>query len=643
MSGSLKTMLQSQISQNNWLLVRAFKFARIESNLRFLRSCKSNNLLPHGFRVKNKIRDTLFKYSRESQELTTKQSRQWLICAINALYVQRNVLSCSPIYPLTRTEFSILSRYRFLLRTVKRSKFQHLLRERGVLSTTSPSPPPDGFCNKSQAIFTPIELSILKKGPSYVPPPPQDTLNTVMKQKAEIQACLDRVEYKDPLLSLSHCFVEFLSGTVRICQQSTNDLQSQQNKNIASAVKNIKKKAIDAPILPTDKTKRLMALDKPTYDNLLCSALNSEDPIVRSVLPVTSQNRFNSSIRNIANNYPVGSLSSAILHCKSSEPLPSHPYALPKDHKPGQLKARPIISTCSSVVKNLAIFFCKLLNPLVQDFVDAHLKSTDDFVQWLSSINAPNGTKMVSFDVSNLYGSIPLTSTSTAPGLIEVTTSFFDRHAAASSQPDLKPVDFKRLLELCLFEDCYTLNGQCRKQSKGIAMGNPAAPPLAIIYLNNLEEILLPQCSSIIHWKRYIDDVWSLIEGDSQSVLQYINSLNPFIQFTVENSINDSISFLDTSVSLNNGHFNTTLFIKPTHSGTCLPFSACVPNSRKINLIRSESHRCRVISSADNTIPNIACSSLIPVLKAMVTHRSLSQNLADLFRALPMQKSQSPS
>ena len=34
----------------------------------------------------------------------------------------------------------------------------------------------------------------------------------------------------------------------------------------------------------------------------------------------------------------------------------------------------------------------------------------------------------------------------------------------------------------------YILNGDIFKQSKGIAMGNNAAPPLAIIYMHDLEE-----------------------------------------------------------------------------------------------------------------------------------------------------------
>ena len=45
-----------------------------------------------------------------------------------------------------------------------------------------------------------------------------------------------------------------------------------------------------------------------------------------------------------------------------------------------------------------------------------------------------------------------------------------------------------------------------RMQNKGIAMGNCAAPALAIIFMDSIEALKFNKCPGIIFWKRYIDD-----------------------------------------------------------------------------------------------------------------------------------------
>ena len=105
---------------------------------------------------------------------------------------------------------------------------------------------------------------------------------------------------------------------------------------------------------------------------MLTSCLNANDQKISQTLPTTRQQHFNKIIENVSKNYS-DSYKSAILNCKCSEPLPSNPYALPKDHKPGILKGRPIISTVNSSVRKLSIWIASLLNPLVKKFVEAHL------------------------------------------------------------------------------------------------------------------------------------------------------------------------------------------------------------------------------------------------------------------------------
>ena len=123
-------------------------------------------------------------------------------------------------------------------------------------------------------------------------------------------------------------------------------------------------------------------------------------------------------------------------------------------------------------------------------------------------------------------------------------------------------------------------------------MGNCAAPPLAIIYMNSIEVAIhqkLP--SGILEWKRYIDDIFFVSTLSPHQILQVCNSISQCIQFTLELPIDNQISFLDCKLSLVNGCFEYSLFVKNTHSNTCLPFTSFVPNSRKKQLVHSETRR----------------------------------------------------
>ena len=109
--------------------------------------------------------------------------------------------------------------------------------------------------------------------------------------------------------------------------------------------------------MPSDKTKRLIALDSDYYHDILKSSLCKDGVKLCITLRTTRQQSFNAKLKEISDKYKETPAGIKISFCKCSEPLPSTPYALPKDHKPGILKGRPIISTTYSAVRKLSIFF----------------------------------------------------------------------------------------------------------------------------------------------------------------------------------------------------------------------------------------------------------------------------------------------
>ena len=185
---------------------------------------------------------------------------------------------------------------------------------------------------------------------------------------------------------------------------------------------------------------------------------------------------------------------------KISEPLPSNAYALPKDHKEVQLKVRPIISTTDSFVRPLAQLFSNLLMPIIKDNVMFYIQSTSDFINEIKQVMFNVNMEFGSLNVVNLYGSIPLEDNLSVNsiGLISTVIEFFDKCWMTSVLPDIKTADFKVLLKLLLYTDVYLMDDQMRMQNKGIAMGNCAAPALAIIFMDSIEALIFNKCSGII-------------------------------------------------------------------------------------------------------------------------------------------------
>ena len=120
---------------------------------------------------------------------------------------------------------------------------------------------------------------------------------------------------------------------------------------------------------------------------------------------------------------------------------------------------------------------------------------------------------------------------------------------------NLAPEDVKALLDQCLKENVFSFNDEHYRQKLGIAMGNPCAPPIAIIFLNRLERQALERGSHKPKFLvRYIDDyagIWTHGKDALLDSLAYMNSVHASVKFTIEHSEGGSgVPFLDTLVTI---------------------------------------------------------------------------------------------
>ena len=138
-------------------------------------------------------------------------------------------------------------------------------------------------------------------------------------------------------------------------------------------------------------------------------------------------------------------------------------------------------------------------------------------------------------------------------------------------------------------------------------MGNPCAPPLAILFLDRFEtQALGTSTLKPVFLYRYIDDyagLWTHGQKALEDFLAFLNNQHPTLSFTMEQSGDgQGVAFLDTLVTVetrgNQTKLETELYIKPTNSGIILHETSAHPREMKHNIVRNMFHRAYNNSSS---------------------------------------------
>ena len=105
-----------------------------------------------------------------------------------------------------------------------------------------------------------------------------------------------------------------------------------------------------------------------------------------------------------------------------------------------------------------------------------------------------------------------------------------------------------------------------------------------------------------ILWKRYLDDVLAIIPKNKiDSHLNFIKSLNPSIQFTVDIEQNSRLPFLDLLiVRAPSGNLSFSIYRKPTHANNYPKFNSNNPMGHKKAVAKSLFDRAKKLCSEEN-------------------------------------------
>ena len=154
-------------------------------------------------------------------------------------------------------------------------------------------------------------------------------------------------------------------------------------------------------------------------------------------------------------------------------------------------------------------------------------------------LNEQKTYTMYSFDVENLYTNVPVNEA------INVTIDYMYKPNKLINVP-FNRSQMKKLLELSACDAPFGFQNKLFKQVDVVAMGNPLAPVLADLRLQEIEQKLNKfSTNKPIIWLNYIDNIYCLLVFLKTKFLNFIHeSTNGTIIYISQSNLNPITLFL---------------------------------------------------------------------------------------------------
>ncbi|CAB0009541.1 unnamed protein product [Nesidiocoris tenuis] len=124
----------------------------------------------------------------------------------------------------------------------------------------------------------------------------------------------------------------------------------------------------------------------------------------------------------------------------------------------------------------------------------------------LKDISVPQNVKLVSYDVTSLFPSVPLA---------ECKVLVKRKLQETVEDPTIQD-EMMTLLGVCIDYNYFCFNGSYYRTQDGLAIGSPLSPLLAELFMDNLEQEFIfktgasPLVKNVLFYKRYVDDSLAL-------------------------------------------------------------------------------------------------------------------------------------
>jgi hypothetical protein len=238
---------------------------------------------------------------------------------------------------------------------------------------------------------------------------------------------------------------------------------------------------------------------------------------------------------------------------------PKSPYIFGniKLHKADQ-PIRPTVNWRNSPGYKLAVHVSKILKQKIRLPNTFNVQNSKMLMNDLKQLEVHLNIKACSFDIKNMYTSIP----------IDKLTNIIHRLLKHNNIPDEHIHEIITLTKVILDQNYFQYNNELYSQKEGLAMGAPTSSILAETYIQYLEHtsiIQILQNHHIIDYYRYVDDILIIYDETLTNIhdtLDKFNSIDHNIQYTVETQTEEKLNYLDIIIINSNNAFTFDIYRK---------------------------------------------------------------------------------
>ena len=235
-------------------------------------------------------------------------------------------------------------------------------------------------------------------------------------------------------------------------------------------------------------------------------------------------------------------------------------YLLMKVHK-SPLKTRPIVSYSGSLFYGLGKWVDHHLQTICTSF-QSYVKSSFVLKHELDHLELPPNCQLVTADATSMYTNIH--SSVAIPAIHQYLLLHQSRFPSI-------PIDaLVDALRLIMDNNIFQFGDTFWHQLSGTAMGAPPAPPYATVAFGIHEETILTEfASTLIFYRRYIDDVFAIWRPHPNPTTnatlwsRFVSQMNdwPGLTWVIDEPCS-SVPFLDLTITLSGQSITCSMFQK---------------------------------------------------------------------------------
>ena len=286
-----------------------------------------------------------------------------------------------------------------------------------------------------------------------------------------------------------------------------------------------------------------------------------------------------------------------------------------KAHKPSKdYPARLITSHIGAPQEHVAALINDILKPFIENSPYV-CKNSFDFVEKIKTLKLRPHEKMISFDATALFPSVPINDA------VKYILDLLERDEKLSQRTNLTPYDIIDLINICLSSSDFVYDNRHHTTEDSGPIGLPLMVTVSQVWMSHTMEGAIKIAKERGHTVPrnitiYIDDCWSTILQPPQrqglrsnkptrdpaaDFNDCLNAVHERVQFTREEEENNAIAFLDVHITrLEDGKMTTKVYRKPSNTNIGLKPQSCQDPKTATASFKGELCRCyRLCSSPE--------------------------------------------